>query len=194
MGEIVDWRPVIEIAYSILELALVFIALPALAILLLFGRVGNREPARVLFDGARVEFPTCRVAFWSWLLVIAFLVQAFVRRLIRGHWGPWDLLADAVFAGGALSFLSMLPATIVVTEEGLEQVFWLRRNRRIRWENIEEVDTGNKGRTVSIKAIDGTKIHHTGQQVDRPRLLLELKEHCGDDLPPDFPREPRKLE
>jgi hypothetical protein len=189
-----DWKPVFEIAYRVLECALVFVVLPGLAILLLFGRIGNREPARVLRDGARIELPTCRVAFWSWILVIAFLVQAFVRRLIRAHLGPLDLLTEGVFALGALSLLSMLPATIVVTEEGLEQVFWLGRNRRIRWENIEEVDTGNKGQTVSIKAVDGTTIRHTGQQVDRPRLLLELKQRCGEDLPPDFPREPRKYE
>ncbi len=37
---------------------------------------------------------------------------------------------------------------------------------------------------------DGTKIIDPRKLADRPRLLLELKQYCGEKLPPAFPREP----
>jgi hypothetical protein len=181
----VDWKLVAGFTYRVLEFALVFCILPVLAILLLFGRIGNHAPARV--RNGRIEFPPCLIAFWSWLLVIAFLVQAAVRHLLRNQYGPWDLLIEGILAAGALAFLSMLPGTIVVTDEGVEQIFWFRKNKRLLWDDIEEVSTGKEQRTVSIQGRDGTKILHTGQQVDCPRLLLELKQRCGEDLPPDLP-------
>jgi hypothetical protein len=82
------------------------------------------------------------------------------------------------------------PDTIIVKADGLEQIAWLRRRRQIRWADIVEINTGEKGRTVSIIGADGTKIVHSRQLPDRPRLLMELKKHCGENLPSDFPREP----
>jgi hypothetical protein len=58
------------------------------------------------------------------------------------------------------------------------------------WKNIVEINTGEKSRTVAITSSDGTEIVHSDLLVDRPRMLLELKQHCGENLPPDFPREP----
>ena len=49
--------------------------------------------------------------------------------------------------------------------------------------------TGEKSRTVTITGADGIKIVHSRQLPDRPRLLWELKQHCGEQLPADFPRE-----
>jgi hypothetical protein len=43
---------------------------------------------------------------------------------------------------------------------------------------------------VTIIGADGTKIIHSRQLPDRPRLLMELKIHCAEKLPSDFPREP----
>jgi hypothetical protein len=43
---------------------------------------------------------------------------------------------------------------------------------------------------VTVTGKDGTKIIHSPMLADRPRFLLELKRHCGEELPPDFPREP----
>jgi hypothetical protein len=183
-----DSKAIFELALHILEFALVFFFLPVLAILLLFGRIGNRGSARVA--GGRVELPPCRVAFFSWLAVIALLLSVAGVHLVHNHSHRRDLLIHMSLGVGALLFLSLLPATIVVTEEGLEQIFWLGKNRKILWDDIDEVNTGKDRRTVSITAKDGTRILHMGQLVDRPRLLLELKQHCGEDLPPDFPCEP----
>jgi hypothetical protein len=41
---------------------------------------------------------------------------------------------------------------------------------------------------------EGTKIVHNRVLPDRPRLLSELRLHCGDELPSDFPREPEEFE
>lgn len=82
------------------------------------------------------------------------------------------------------------PGTIVITADGLEQVHWLWKNKLIQWSEIEEINTGEKSRAVTITATNGTKIVHSRQLPDRPRLLFELKQHCGENLPPDFPREP----
>jgi hypothetical protein len=69
------------------------------------------------------------------------------------------------------------------------QISWPGRNRRIRWAEIAEINTGEKSRTVTITGGNGTKIIHTRSLPDRPRLLMELKHYCGENLPPDFPRE-----
>jgi hypothetical protein len=110
--------------------------------------------------------------------------------LRHGLGNPWEALIGASFGLGALAFLIELPATIVAGSDGLEQVYWFRRNKRIGWGEIVEINTGEKSRVVTITGADGTKIIHSRQLTDRPRLLLELKRHCGDNLPPDFPCEP----
>jgi hypothetical protein len=90
----------------------------------------------------------------------------------------------------AVMILFPFPETIIVTTDGLKQISWLWKNRQIRWVEIVEINTGEKSRTVAIKGADGTKIVHSRQLPDRPGLLLTLKDHCGENLPPDFPREP----
>lgn len=183
-----DWKLAAGLVYRVLEFGLVFCVLPIGAVLLLFGRIGNWGSARVRND--RIEFPPGWVPFLSWLFVIAFLLQAAVRHAIRSQNGPWDLLTEGILTAGALAFLAMLPGTIVVTDEGVEQIFWLRKNKRLGWDDIDEVSTGKDRRTVAIQGKNGTKIVHTGQQVDGPLLLLELKQRCGEDLPPDVPLGP----
>ena len=79
------------------------------------------------------------------------------------------------------------PGSVVVTGDGLEQIYWFWRNKHIRWNDIVEIESGQKDRTVTITSANGTKIVHSRFLADRPRFLLELKEHCGEELPPDFP-------
>lgn len=43
---------------------------------------------------------------------------------------------------------------------------------------------------VTVKSGKGKTIIHPKQLPDRQRFLFELKQHCGAELPPDFPREP----
>jgi hypothetical protein len=163
--------------------ALFFGALAVLALLLFLGRIGNRGSAR--FRNHRVEFPPCRASFWSGLVIVAFLMASAVQHLVRDHSSVADWLIQSLLLAGALWILSTLPGTILVTDEGLEQVYWFRRRTRLSWDHITEVKLDT--RTVVVQGDNGRRIVHTGQQVDRARLLVEIKHHCGDELPPEFP-------
>lgn len=100
------------------------------------------------------------------------------------------LIQSPFFLAMAIYGLLNLPGTIVVSGEGIEQQYWLRKNKRIRWGNIVEIDSDPKDRRVTIQAADGTKIDHSFFHSGRQRFLQELKQHCGSELPEDFPREP----
>ena len=94
------------------------------------------------------------------------------------------------FASVAIGLITLFPGTIVIDSEGLQQTSWAWKNKRIRWTDIVEINTGEKSRTVTISGADGTKIVHSRRLPDRPRLLWEIKQRCGEQLPADFPREP----
>jgi len=101
-----------------------------------------------------------------------------------------SVVTAVCFASIAIALLTSFPGTILIDSRGLQQKFWARRNKRIRWADIVEINTGERSRTVAITGTDGTKIVHSRQLPDRQRLLWELKQHCGEQLPADFPREP----
>jgi len=158
---------------------------------MLFGRGGKRGPARVKGDG-RVEFAPDRLGLWAWPLTAAYLVWWIVRDLVQRHAKPSDFLSPAILGVTALMLLFSFPGTIVATADGLERVYWLRKNKRIRWTDIVEIraDTKNTwASTIAITSDDGTTIVHTWLLADRRRFMLELEQHCGEDLPPNFPRE-----
>ena len=167
---------------------LIFGALASLAILLFFGRIANHGSAR--FRDGKVTFPPSRGSLWSGLIITAYLVESATRHLVRNHHSAMDWIVQGGLLVCALALLSTMPATIIVTDEGLEQIYWFRKRVRLPWDAITEVKLN--AHTVTIQGEDGRKIVHTGQQVDRARLLVELKHHCGDDLPPGFPGDPQK--
>jgi hypothetical protein len=81
----------------------------------------------------------------------------------------------------------VLPGAVSATDSGLEEVIWLWRNKRILWKDIVEVNAERKGGTVTVIGADKTRIAHTSRLPDRPRFLLEIKRHGGENLPQDFP-------
>jgi hypothetical protein len=148
--------------------------------------VDRQRKARDLDDG-RVEFAPNRRAVWAWGLLLLYLIYATVIQLKTSHGRPLNLTALGILT---LVIVFSFPYTIIVTADGLQQIAWLRIKKQICWTDIVEINTGERSRTVTMTAADGTKIIHSSQLPDRPRLLIELKQHCGDNLPPDFPREP----
>lgn len=138
----------------------------------------------------RVEFAPNRRARAAWLILAAFLVYLVPAqfRHTGGHLFP--LVTAIAFASVAVGLLISFPGTILIDSEGLQQTFWAWKNKRIRWADVVEINTGEKSHTVTITGADGVKIIHSRQLPDRPRLLWELKQHCGEQLPADFPREP----
>jgi hypothetical protein len=161
----------------------------ALVVWCLLADASEDRRAKVSTTGC-VEFAPNRRATAAWLILVAFfayLVPAQFR-----HVGS-SLLPIVIAVGFALvvgALLTSFPGTILIDARGLQQRFWAWKNKRIRWADIVEINTGEKNRTVTITGADGTKIVHSRQLPDRPRLLLELKQGCGEQLPADFPREP----
>jgi hypothetical protein len=153
-----------------------------------WGRDGKRGSARVL-SGDRIEFAPDRISFWGWLLLVASLVFSIVHRLMHFHEKQWDLLTVILLGLYAIGFLVSFPASIIVSGEGLEQVYWFRPRKRIGWSEIVEIEFGPKDRLVTVTGSNGTKIVHTRFLADRARLLQEIRRHCGEELPPDFPGE-----
>lgn len=165
------------------------VAAGALVVWCILGNASKHRKASVSSTG-RIEFAPNRRAMAAWIILAAFLVYL-VPVQFRDLGGKWLSVASAAgFALVAIGIVTSFPGTIVIDSEGLQQTFWLWKNKRIRWANIIEINTGEKSRTVTIAGADGTKIIHSRQLPDRPRLLRELKQHCGEQLPDDFPREP----
>ncbi|MGP8270496.1 MAG: hypothetical protein ACLQLH_10555 [Terracidiphilus sp.] len=148
----------------------------------------GKRSARVIHDG-RIEFTPHRYISLEWLLLIYCCFSTVAGDYMHGNGNSLSSTVSACFGMGSLSLLFSFPGTIVVADDGLEQRYWFRMDKRIGWKNIEEIKSV-KWSTVTITGTDGTKIVHSPMLADRPRFLLELKRHCGEELPPDFPREP----
>ena len=154
--------------------------------LLIASMVRNRSSATVRASG-KVEFAPRWFGVWALIYVVlrmGFITWGYLRH------GPGEPL---IFATGALLGLSSvgllftLPGTVLVSESGLEEVLWFWWNKRIQWEDIVEINTERKGSAVTVIGADKTKIIHSNRLPDRPRFLFEIRQHCGENLPADFP-------
>lgn len=152
------------------------------------GSASARRRANDLATG-RIEFTPNRRATAAWLIMAAYFGYSVPDQFIYVGHKPLSIFNAVILAVIAISLLVSFPGTILIDSEGLQQTFWAGKNKRIRWADIVEINTGEKSRTVTITGADGTTIVHSRQLPDRPRLLWELKQHCGDELPADFPRE-----
>ena len=163
--------------------------LTAAVLISFWGGADKQRKARQLQDG-HIEFTPNRRSFWAWPLLVVYLIYATISQLMHLHGRLLNLMVAVSLGILTVMIAFPFPGKIIVTGDGLEQVSWLWRNKRIRWAEIAEINTGGKSRTVTITGADGTRIVHGRQLPDRPRLLIELKQHCGENLPSDFPREP----
>jgi hypothetical protein len=183
-----NWKLAFELAGMIL-LVLVFCWTPVLAAhRALFRNHGSRNSA-VILPGGAVEFS---VGPRSLLIATGLAVYALTNSGLRfaRHHSTWQEFAfNGVCLAIAFVVIWDLPGTIVVDDFGIEQRFWVRPHKRIRWNEIEEINTGNKVRLITITSCDRSKIVFNGDLADRPRFLREIKQHCGDNLPTDFPAE-----
>jgi len=151
----------------------------------------NSGPGSAKDAGAgRIEFPPDKLAFWAWLLVVVPPVWTTIRNFTHGANITLGWISSGCIGFLALAHMVSFPETVVVTDDGVEQVYWMWKNRHIAWGDIVEISIDKGSRMVTIKGADGTVIVHSGRLVDRPRLLAELKQRCGENLPPEFPGEP----
>jgi hypothetical protein len=158
----------------------------ALALVLASSIVSNRRNATVHANG-KVEFAPRWFGIWAWIYVAVWMCFIAVRVLRHGIGQPLTFATGAFLGFAAVGSIFTLPGTVVVSDYGLEAVVWLWRNKRIRWDEIVEINTERKGSTVTVIGVDKTKIVHSSGLPDRPRFLLEIKRHCGGNLPADFP-------
>jgi hypothetical protein len=122
--------------------------------------------------------------------MVAYSVYVTITQLTYSHGRPLQLMIAVGLGVIAIMIAFTFPETIIVTADGLVQISWLWKTKLIHWADIVEINTGDKSRTVTITGADGTKIVHSRQLPDRPSFLRALKDHCGEKLPPGFPREP----
>lgn len=151
----------------------------------------NRGSARLRPDG-KVHF---LLRWWfacSWVFIMVrfgFIGSSYLR---DGLSEPLKFATGVLICIGVAGSFAMIPGTIVTTNESLEQVRWFWRTKRIRWTEIEEIVTERRGSAITVRASDHRKIIYTNVYPDRQRFLLEIKRHCGNNLPPHFPDEPNE--
>jgi hypothetical protein len=154
--------------------------------LLIASMVSNRRFATVRADG-NVEFAPRWFGVWALMYVairMCFIAWGYLQYGLKE---PLTFVTGALLGLSSVGLVSVLPGTILVSDNGLEEVIWFWRNKRIRWEEIVEINTERKGSTVTVIGVDRTKIIHSSRLPDRPRFLAEIRQHCGENLPAEFP-------
>jgi hypothetical protein len=146
----------------------------------------NRGHVRVRPDGEVRFLPrwwfVCSLAFiMAWF---GFIGSGYLR---AGLNEPLRFTTGVLMCIAVVGAFSTIPGTIVSTSEALKVLHWFWRNKIIRWTEIEEIDTEKRSNTVTVIGSGHRKIVFTNVYPDRSRFLLEIKRHCGNDLPPDFP-------
>jgi len=153
-----------------------------------FGWINGERPAKECGPG-RVELRLNLSGIAMYVMMAAalpFMARTFTH---RGA-GKLSIVSSSAVLIVIFSILADFPGTLIIGAEGLEEKYWLRKNKRIRWNEIVEIQTDRKSRSVTIKSSTGKKIVHSAFLSGRSKLLQELKLHCGGELPADFPREP----
>ena len=148
----------------------------------------NRGSARVRSDGGVWFAPRWWFAY-SWLFIMIRIATIGFSYLRAGLNQPLQFTTGVLIGIAVLGFVSTIPGTIVVKSEALEEVYWFWRNKKIQWTEIEEIDTEKRGSTVTVIGSGRRRIVFTNVYPDRPRFLHEIKRHCGNELPPDFPNQ-----
>jgi len=172
------WKPTLPIANFVTAM---------LALWMQIRKNGSERNAKDRGDG-RLEFSPDALALLIWPLIVvlpAWVAFNDFKQHASGE--PWSELLLAVTLFAAAAALFSLSGTIVVTHDGVEQHFWLRSEKRIRWGEITEIKRSKASGALTIYASDGTKISFTDLLADRPRFLAEVEMHAHDKLPPDLP-------
>jgi hypothetical protein len=167
---------IVNLAAAILFLCIYFLCIYA-------RRCGRARSAIDRGDGS-VEFPPDLLTLLALLIFGLLPAWDSSNRFSRHHAG--DLfgeftLATMLFVVGVELF--RFPGTVKVVPGGIEQHFWLRGEKRIRWGEITEIKDGVFGGSLTITGTDGTKIIYSDKLADRPRFLEELERNAHGRLP-----------
>ena len=170
------WKPWLRAANSVSALLLAWMH---------FRGPGRGHSARDFGDG-RVEFSPDPLTYLAWPLIALLPAWSAINELRRGPGDWWQLMAPVAILFLAASEMFSFPGTIVVSREGVEQHFWLRGEKRIRWGEVTEIKEQSKFGPLTITGSDGTRGDFSGRLPDRPRFLAEIEKYCRGNLPPEF--------
>jgi hypothetical protein len=114
-------RPMIWKHFSWIARAL-SVWIPAAAVLISFwGGADKQRKATTLQDG-RIEFTPNRRSFWTWPLLVAYLIYATISQLMHIHGRPLSLMVAVSLGILTIMIAFPFPGKIIVTADGLEQV------------------------------------------------------------------------
>jgi len=155
--------------------------------LLFIGMLKANRGSAMLRPNGEVHFVPRWWFVCSWLYItvqFGFIGSKYLRAGLSEH---LQLLVGVLVCISVVMALSAIPGTIKATSEVLEEVRWFGRNNKIRWTEIEEINTEKRSRTVTVVGSGHRTIIYTNVYPDRVRFLLEIRQHCANDLPPTFP-------
>jgi hypothetical protein len=133
-------------------------------------------------DG-QLEFAPNRKNFVATPMFVAFLVYLGVTMYESKMPSGISMFGTGFWLVLAAVILTAFPATILANDEGLKQVYWFWKPRRIAWKDISAVTFDEKKQKLTIKGQGGTKIVHTRQLPDRARLIAEIEKHSDGKVP-----------
>jgi hypothetical protein len=149
----------------------------------------NRGSAKHCSNGNIKFAPRWWFVFaWVVLLVRLGIIGAdLLRTWPTEHLQFWT---GALLSISVILPIFMVPGILVVTHEALLERNWLWRSKKIRWTEIQEIRTEKKGSAITVIGLHRSKIVYTNIYPDRAQFLIEIRNHCGDNLPSNFPGEP----
>ena len=149
---------------------------------IILGEAGSNLHAEELSGGV-LRFAPVKLALIAMVVFIGIFVLAGVAGTISTLLGGRGVILTLFCLAVAFLLLQVLPGTILLTSEGLEQHVWLGRPKKIAWGEIRAVSEFKRDGRVEVLGMSGKKIQHTRQLPDRERLLAELRTHCPDKMP-----------
>jgi hypothetical protein len=158
--------------------------------LLLIGMLKRNLGAAAIRPDGEVHFVPRWWFVCSWMYItvrLGFVGWGYIRAGVNER---LQLTTAVLVCISVILALSAIPGTIKATSEALEEVRWFGRNKKIRWTEIEEIDIEKRSSTVTVVGSGHRKIIFTNVYPDRPRLMLSIRQHCSNDLLPNFPDGP----
>jgi hypothetical protein len=131
----------------------------------------------------QLEFAPNKRNYVAVVLFVAYLLYMSVSLIFTSLSTVAGQIGAAFWLAIALILVASFPASILLTGEGLQQVYWLRKKRIIVWKDVSEIAIDEKRNRVTIKGNGGAKIVYTRQLPDKTRLMAELEKYCGDKMP-----------
>ncbi|HEX6497111.1 MAG TPA: hypothetical protein VF018_16590 [Acidobacteriaceae bacterium] len=81
-------------------------------------------------------------------MLALYVIYATIIEFKASQGRPLDLTVATALGMLALVVAFSLPDTIIVSADGLQQISWLSKIKRIRWTEIAQINTWEKSRTV----------------------------------------------